>query len=61
MSLEWLYLILAAIVTEAVSQTVEDGGGAEELALLGDKIKAVNETLEDGAETKGTCFAGGQT
>ena len=40
---------------------MEDGGGAEKLALLGDKIRAVNETLEDGAETKGTCFTGGET
>ena len=61
MSLQWPHLILAAIVTKSVSETVEDGGGPEKLALLGDKIRAVNETLEDGAETKGTCFTGGET
>ena len=36
---------------EAVSETVEDGSGTEELALLGekheDKIEAVSETVED--------------
>ena len=56
MSPQWLHLILAAIVTEAVSETVEDGGGTEELALLGEKhedeIEAVSETVEDSSGTE---------